>query len=495
MEKKLSRREFLQIGAVAAAGAVVAACAPTAAPAPTSAPPTAASAATAVPATSAPTAAPPAGNAVAIDVWDVEPAYDALHKEIWHQFETENPGITINSNELHEPTFPAFQAKLASGYIPAIATSFTQHVNKFNYQEWVDLSTVDYPYWDRWTIDAKNAWTKMYGGLPGPRTLYPHRGYLWTWLYHEDYMKDAGLDPRKDVKTWEDLENWLDEGTKWAKSTKKVDYFWDVGWHNENFSIKFPDATPMALAGGDRDAQLACYTGKAKFNAPDSPYALQFQWFKKAYDKGWMPEKWFQRAFQEEHQAAIIAHKSVMAFHGPWLWEKVKGSNPNASMSGIPGTPPAQGQKDWLQFVSSPQIDFGYGLREGIQKKPEFEQAKKAFFWRMGPEGVRLFAEGEARETVFKTDQPVNLTGGQYTAVVKEFQPGGLWPNVKTDDRLQGEDYVNPFLKKDGVGAWDWNSNNNQPIWEGVMTNKMTIQQACDWLQANWDKSYDKITT
>ncbi|MCI0555413.1 MAG: hypothetical protein L0287_31090, partial [Anaerolineae bacterium] len=162
-------------------------------------------------------------------------------------------------------------------------------------------------------------------------------------------------------------------------------------------------------------------------------------------------------------------------------------------MSGIPGTPPAKGQTEWLQFVSSPAVDTGYGLREGIQKRPEFEQAKALFFWRMGPDGIPLFAEGEAREVVFKLDKPLNLTGGQYTAVVKEFQPNGLWPTVKSDDRVQGEDLVSPFLKKDGKRPWDWFGENNQPIWENVMTNKMTTQEAVDWLQKNWEESYDKI--
>jgi multiple sugar transport system substrate-binding protein len=104
--KKLSRRDFLKFSGMAAAGAVLASCAKTPTPAPT----TAATTAPVTSATEAPTQAPPPAK--------VEGNVVIMHKrgELSEaqetQFETDNPGITI---ELIEDNLQRFFAMLAAG--------------------------------------------------------------------------------------------------------------------------------------------------------------------------------------------------------------------------------------------------------------------------------------------------------------------------------------------------------------------------------------------
>src|SRR5581483_7326183 len=267
--------------------------------------------------------------------------------------------------------------------------------------------------------------------------------------------------------------------------------FWDVGWHNENFSLRFPDVFPMAYPDGQRQAQADCWMGKAKFNAKDSPYRYAFDFMKDVYDKGYIPKDWFTRQFQEEHQAAIIAGKSVAALHGPWLWEKAKAADPNVQMNGFPAIQPAKGQDTLVQYEFTPPgfVD-GWFMCAGNDKRPEWDKTKAAYFWRFSPEGVGLFAEGEGRGVLYKMDRPLNIKGGQYESVVKELAPGGMFANVKQETGIEGFDLAAPYLIKGGKTAWDWESNNNQKIWQNVMTNKMTTQEALDWLQKNWDESY-----
>ena len=111
MSKKMSRRDFLKLAGTAAGGALLASCAPaTQAPAPaTQAPaPATAAPATAAPAapTQAPVKAPVAGNVVIMhNRGELSEAQET-------QFETDNPGITI---ELVETNLQRFFAMLAAG--------------------------------------------------------------------------------------------------------------------------------------------------------------------------------------------------------------------------------------------------------------------------------------------------------------------------------------------------------------------------------------------
>jgi hypothetical protein len=154
--------------------------------------------------------------------------YEGPYREIWNAFNASQDRIQMNVFSINEDTAAAHEAKVAGGYLPAI--SLTQEMQIFfdsnNYEMAVDLSSFDFPWWDRFTVDFKNAWPDLYD-LPGPRSLDPLQGYVFTWQYNKDLMDEAGLDPQADVKTWDDMKKWLDEGTQWAASRDDVDFFWN----------------------------------------------------------------------------------------------------------------------------------------------------------------------------------------------------------------------------------------------------------------------------
>jgi len=151
LDKKLSRRDFLRMSAVAAAGAGVAACAtPAPAPEPTKAP---AAKATAVP---KPTA-PPAAKKVTLEVMSLA-EYEAPYQEIWNVFNGGHEDIEVKVFSINEDTAAAHEAKVAGGYLPAIELTQEMQIffDKNNYEMAVNLGELDFPWWDRWEFDVKN---------------------------------------------------------------------------------------------------------------------------------------------------------------------------------------------------------------------------------------------------------------------------------------------------------------------------------------------------
>ena len=335
----MNRRDFLKISALTALGVTVAGCAPTG---PASAP-------AAAVATEAPAAAAPEAAAVTIDVMSLA-EYEAPYREIWNFFQSKNPGIKVNVFSINEDTAAAHEAKVAGGYLPAIELTQEMQIffDKSNYEMAVDLSQINFEWWDRWEFDVKNAWADLHK-LSGPRSLDFFQGFAMTWQYNKELMDKAGLDPQADVKSWDDLKKWMDEGTKWAAGTDGVDWFYNQAWHNWIFGNNYTDAISLAFADGQRARHVDCWLGKANFNAEDSPYRHYYEFFKEANDKGWIPPSMWTRQWEGDMEASYIAGKSVMMLHGPWVWDKALAAGSefavNGMQSGIPCTPPAEGQE------------------------------------------------------------------------------------------------------------------------------------------------------
>jgi len=475
--KTLSRREFLRVSAVAAAGAVAAQYVNVAAPA---------------------LAKPPKAEPVTLDCMALA-EYEGPYREVWTVFEEANPDIKINTFSINEDTSAAYEAKVAGGYLPAIElTQETQiFFDKSNYEMAVDLSTVDFKWWDRWVYDVKSAWPKLFN-LPGPRSLDVFQGYVMTWQYNSELMDQAGLDPVKDVKTWDDMEKWLDAGTAWVKSTGgKVDWFWNQAWHNWIFGVNYSEAIPLGWKDGGRQRIADCWMGKAKFNAADSPYRHFFEFYLKAKDKGWIAENMPSRVWEGDMEASYIAGKSVMMLHGPWVWDKaLAAGSPFATQDhqkGIPCTPPADGGT-WLQSALPPNIDNQWWMREGEQKLPNWPQTVTAWNWFWSPEAVPLKAQAEGRVPLYKMDEPLDLKGKQYLQVLKQIgQKDSPWADVKFEQGWTGMVLSSPYRKKGAKGVFDWESNGNNPVMADLFSGKIKVQDALDVLQKNWEESFEGI--
>ena len=311
---------------------------------------------------------------------------------------------------------------------------------------------------------SRTAWSDLYNGLPGPRCLNPFMGWLNTWVYHIDLMEKAGLDPRKNVKTWDDLLTWLDEGAQWAKSANSgVDYFWDQGWLPDWFGTGITmDNIPLAFPDGQRDRQVACWKGEAKFNAPDSPYRHAFDFFKQAYDKGWVNKQFWTREWETDMEASYVSRKSAVVLHGPWIWDKAVAADTTVQQLGLPATPPAEGQAQWMQWMGDLEIDqsmsgFTMTMRACNETSPDFGLVKQLFIWWHSPDTVRLRAEAVGALPAMKLDPPADIKAPQVLGVIKDIgTPAGLFEQVQYETQMSGESLMSPMRIPGSPGVWDY---------------------------------------
>ncbi len=489
-KNKLSRRKFLRMSAVAAAGATLAACSTSEEPLdPTKAP----AAATEAP---APTSPPAAAEKVVLDVMSLA-EYEGPYREIWNVFNAGHEGIEVSVFSINEDTAAAHEAKVAGGYLPAIELTQEMQIffDKNNYEMAVNLGELDFPWWDRWQFDVKNQWADLHG-LPGPRSLDAFQGYVITWQYNSQLMEQSGLDPHNDIKTWADLEKWLGEGADWAAKTDGVDWFYNQAWHNWVFGNGYGDLMPLAFSDGQPDRQRDCYLGKAKFNAPDSPYRHYYEFFIKANEQGWMPPSMWTNVWEGDMEASYIAGKSVMMLHGPWVWDKALAAGSdfavNGMQEGMPATPPAEGQGTWIQGAMPPNIDNQWFIRTGNEDTAHWPQTQVAWNWFWSPEVIPMKAQAEGRWPLYDLDEALDLQGPQFQKVLKEIgTEGGKWADAKWEQGMNGNLAASPFRKKGSKGVWDWESNGNNETMADLLQGKITVQDALDQAQANWEASYE----
>jgi len=509
--KSFSRREFLRISAIATAGLVLSKCVPKATSEATqpsteipAEKPTTAPTSTEIPAekpttaptsTIIPTSTPPPIKEVVLDVKTIDPEYLNGERQIWDLFEADNPGIKINLFAINEPEVPAYQAKVAGGYCAAIDLNYhlAGLANKDTYQQYVNLSEIGFPWFDRWENDVEHAWSNQFG-LPGPRTLDIYLGWVASWVYHADLMEKAGLDPRRDVKTWEDLKNFFTEGTKWAKSKDSgVNYFWDKGWLTAWTGQVDQEMFSMQYANGQFQDQIDTFMGKKAINGPDSPWRYAIEFIKEAYDKGWLPESFWTRELEADMEAVYIAKKSVIIMHGPWIWDKALAADPTVQQLGFPSTPPAEGNPQWTQWAAQPDIANGYCIPACNQGSPKWEQIKTAFFWWFSPKVVKMRAENQGRAVLYKLDEPLKLKGAQWEGFAKEVgTPDGLWPNCKMETKQEARGVALPYLNsgyKD-LDVFEVNNGVITVLYKDLLTGKKTVQDILDIYQANWEKMY-----
>ncbi|NJN82525.1 MAG: carbohydrate ABC transporter substrate-binding protein, partial [Caldilineaceae bacterium] len=427
--------------------------------------------------------------------------YEAPYREIWNFFQSQNPGIKVNVFSINEDTAAAHEAKVAGGYLPAIELTQEMQIffDKSNYEMAVDLSEIPFDWWDRWQFDVKNSWSDLHG-LSGPRSLDFFQGFAMTWQYNKELMDQAGLDPQVDVQSWDDLKKWMDEGTAWAAATDGVDWFYNQAWHNWIFGNNYTDCLPLAFEDGQRARQVDCWLGKAKFNAEDSPYRHYYDFFVEANEKGWMPPDMTTRQWEGDMEASYIAGKSVMMLHGPWVWDKALAAGSdfavNDMQSGIPATPPAENQGTWMQSALPPNIDNQWFIRAGNEETPYWDQTVFAWNWFFSPEAVPIRAQAEGRVPLYDLDEPLDLQGPQFQQVLKEIgTPGGKWEAAQFEQAQTGNVLAGPFRKKGSKGVWDWESNGNNEVMANVLSGKITVQEALDIAQANWDESFEGLPT
>ncbi len=462
-KKKLSRREFLRLTALAAGS-------------------------TAFSRFGTISARSTAEGEIILEVRATEPEYENAERQIWDIYEGLNPGVKIEMFSAGQEDIAAYEAKIAGGWLPDITqVRQKEEVTRDNYSLFMDLSTIDFPWFDRWQWDVENKWSDLFD-LPGPRALDPFAGVVSSFVYHKDIVDETGWDPQTQVKTLEDFYKFIDDLTKYAEENPDLDYGWDRGWINGFMYLRHMNMVPVAFPDGGRDRQADCWFGRAKFNDPESPFRHTLEFDKEMLAKGYNAQNWWTREWKTDMEASFIAKKSAMLLHGPWVWDKVLASDPDAQLQGFPF--PSVDGENTIVHMSSPGFNSGFSLLEGVQEKEYWDQIKDAYFWWFSPDVVKMRAEVLGRDVLYDLDEPLELTGPQWKGLL-QYVGGDLWPDAVMDLGPWGEIETLPYRIGGSPGPWDRGGGSFNSTYVDAIQGNITIQEALDAAQANWEASFE----
>lgn len=421
--------------------------------------------------------------------------YANAYSQLLQIFEAEHPGVRINLVTFNEDTEAAYLAKVAGGYLPAMESvpgNSGRTIDGTNYKEFVDLSDIGFPYFDRWTYDVEHEWSNRYN-LSGPRVVDPFKGIVVSFIYHRDILADVGWDPQRDVRTLDDLGTLLDDLNRYAELDKKIDLGWDRGWINGFNYMRYMNLVPVAYPDGTRERQYACWLGEAPFNASDSPYRHTFEYSKLALEKGWNPQGWWNREWEADQEANFISKRAAMVLHGPWMWDKALASNPELELLGFPF--PSVDGKQTILHQEAPSVASGYGIRAGNEALDTWPLVKELFFWWHSPEVVRARAEIEGRDVAYRLDQPPRLESVPQWSGLLQYVGKDFFSHVVMDDGPWGSQAADPYLVPGSTGVWDVGGSSFNPTFVDAISGKISVQDALDVAQANWERSYTGLPT
>ena len=416
--------------------------------------------------------------------------YANAYRQLLDIFEAEHPGVAVNLVTFNEDTEAAYLAKVAGGYLPAmesVPSNSGRTIDATNYTEFVDLGEIDFPWLDRWTYDVRNEWSNRFG-LPGPRVLDPFQGIVVSFVYHKDILSDAGWDPQRDVKTLDDLERLLDDLNRYAELDKKIDYGWDRGWINGFIYLRYMNLVPVAFPDGTRRRQYAAWMGREKFNAPDSPFRHTFEFSKKALARGWNPDGWWNREWEADQEANFISKRAAMVLHGPWIWDKALANDPSLELLGFPF--PSVSGEETILHQEAPEVASGYGIRAGNETLDSWPLVQELFAWWHSPAVIKARAEIEGRGIAYKLDEPPRLENVPQYQGLLQYVGKDFFSQVKLDDGPWGMQAAEPYRLPGAPGVWDVGGGSYNDTFVGAITGRISVQEALDIAQANWDRSY-----
>jgi multiple sugar transport system substrate-binding protein len=225
MEKKISRRDFLKVGATSVTAVMLASCAPQA---------------TEMPAAPVSTEAPQAPATVDFLAWG-DPADIEAWDKLKALYEERNPNITVNVTTVADPNanfYPKLQTMIAGGTPP--------HVSSFQGWEWQTYADQDVlaPIDD--FVAANEYYKKLYPeGIAsldissrrnGKTYLIPMQMATMVMFYVKKYFDDAGLPYPTADWTFEEFLDTAKQLTDTSGDFKKFGYqangqwFRDISW-------------------------------------------------------------------------------------------------------------------------------------------------------------------------------------------------------------------------------------------------------------------------
>ncbi len=423
---------------------------------------------------------------VTLEIVASQPEYASQEQEIWNIYLEENPHVTIDLISVNEDTAAAYNTRVASGDAPDIILN--AGVVKNDYNTYQNLADIGYPYWDLITFDAVNIFSVENGTEEGyVPCLNPFSGITFSFIFHEDEMTKAGLDPRANVRSMADFDAFLAELKPYVDSSDTLKYTLDMGWHS--WCVFNQQIDELAVAMGSNQTELTdLWLNRtiAWNDVENNPYVPAFEKLKEWYDMGYLPARWWTRNWESDFEAGFTAKSSILAFHGPWLWTKVETADPEAQLSGFPYPPNEDG------IIQNGPVSGGRGAAlytSNIDGENQ-EEAVKAFIWWNSPEIIKI--RSEAFSTVPLMDLSEvgfpELTGSQYVSVIKPIQEGFFGDNVLFDSAPWAKGLAYKYIVKDAANvlASDDMAGTYGDYFEGTIT----IQELCDILQQRYDVAY-----
>jgi hypothetical protein len=486
--RNVSRRELFKLLGAGAIGVGLAACGsepPASGPAvaPSVAP---GDGATAAPAGGAPAAA---GDKVQLEVKSVQPEYSAQSKQVWDVYVQQNPNVEISLVDVNEDTQAAYDARIAAGNPADIDTQAA--CTKANYQQYTNLLDIPDFKWELYHKDAKTGFEQIYGVANYVPMVNTMAGYYFSFIFYKDKMDAAGLNPRADVKTMDDLETFLAALKTHVDENPDLDYVMDTGWHPWVLGTVFPSAMSIGLGQG-KDKQRALFTGEIKWtDLEQNPFVPYFQLYKDWYDKGYTPEKWWTRNW-DEYENGNIAQKSILTFHGPWQWDKIEAGNPEAGaqLDGFLWPVNEAGQA----YVT-PTATYAFNTNaaatySSLKDKANAAEARKAMLWWYSPESVKLQAEAIGSNAPAMDMSSVGEPEIRQTQWVKVIKPArdGEFGEVTFDDSLHGADVAARYFKDGSENVME--SDAQASLIGDYLEGTTTLEQLLDTFQKRWDAAY-----
>lgn len=419
---------------------------------------------------------------VELEVIATEPEYQAQDAAIWSIYERENPGVKINVVSVNEETEPAYSARVAGGN-PADIRANIFFPTKDNYQIYYDVRNLDCVDWSLFSYDARSSFKQTHGIDYQPSVNVQNNPFR-SFVYYENVMQDAGLDP-KSITTLEELDAFLAALKEYVDRNPEMDIVLDAGFLPAAWG-RFNNEIWATGFGATKQEVRDLYLGKIAWTDKDAnPMVPFFEKLHEWYAKGYMPEKWWQRSWEQEFEASFINGRSALAFHGPWIFDKVLAQNPEAELNGFFFPPNREGHV-WGPEATS---DYGSALYAANAEKPNFEAAKKAFCWWVSPQTVKLRAEatGFVPAMNLASVGGTDLVNTQYLEVIKPVLDGetgftfdqslcGMCAAAKY--RVPGT----PEVMQDPAMA---------DIFGKYLTDEMSLDDVLEWLQARWDRAYE----
>lgn len=413
-----------------------------------------------------------------------QPEYRAAERQIWDIYEEENPNVDIEILEVSEDGTADFIAKVTAGEAPHFAGRPVPQVSNDTYHLYANLSSVDIPYLDDIAADQV-ALTRDLLNQDGILALNPFQGRRFTWIWHKDILREAGLlEQAETMTTWDEVDAFLADLKEYVDSDPDLDYVFDFGWHNWVLAGNWLPMFSLSL-GGNLEDTARLYRGEISWtDLENNPYVPAFEKMKEYYDLGYLPDRFYLRAWETEFEASFIAKKSAFTWHGPWLWNKAAAADPDVELGGapIPANPRTGELLNNLQGVRGGVI---YAQWEDSELMPEIE---RAFVWWHSPEVVQMRADAYNFLPNFTSLMPIQSDSVQYNEAIAEVFEGRHGPNAHWIDYAYGNNAVLQYMNK---GSEFPIQNDSQAAIIGrYLEGEITMLELMENFQARWEQAF-----